>query len=150
MTICHTRHLVAALGLGLFVALAHAQATPAGLWKTIDDHTKKERSLIRITDVAGVLTGRIEKSLDPDSKPGEVCDKCTDERKDKPLLGMALIRNTKQNSSDKAIWDGGDITDPDNGKVYRLRLKPLDGGKLLEVRGYIGPFYRNQTWIRVE
>jgi len=150
MTICHTRHLVAALGLGLFVALAHAQATPAGLWKTIDDHTKKERSLIRITDVAGVLTGRIEKSLDPDSKPGEVCDKCTDEHKDKPLLGMALIRNTKQNSSDKAIWDGGDITDPDNGKVYRLRLKPLDGGKLLEVRGYIGPFYRNQTWIRVE
>ena len=150
MTICHTRHLVAALGLGLFVALSHAQATPAGVWKTIDDHTKKERSLIRITDVAGVLTGRIEKSLDPDSKPGEVCDKCTDERKDKPLLGMALIRNTKQNSSDKAIWDGGDITDPDNGKVYRLRLKPLDGGKLLEVRGYIGPFYRNQTWIRVE
>lgn len=150
MTTYHTRHLVAALGLGLFVALAHAQATPAGLWKTIDDHTKKERSLIRITDVAGVLTGRIEKSLDPDSKPGEVCDKCTDERKDKPLLGMALIRNTKQNSSDKAIWDGGDITDPDNGKVYRLRLKPLDGGKLLEVRGYIGPFYRNQTWIRVE
>ena len=150
MTICHTRHLVAALGLGLFVALSHAQATPAGVWKTIDDHTKKERSLIRITEMAGVLTGRIEKSLDPDSKPGEVCDKCTDERKDKPLLGMALIRNTKQNSSDKAIWDGGDITDPDNGKVYRLRLKPLDGGKLLEVRGYIGPFYRNQTWIRVE
>ncbi|MEO8060044.1 MAG: DUF2147 domain-containing protein [Burkholderiales bacterium] len=145
-----TRHLVAALGLGLFAALAHAQATPAGLWKTIDDKTKKERSLIRITDSGGVLTGRLEKSLDPDSKPGEVCDKCSDERKDKPLIGMALIRNTKQNASDPAIWDGGDITDPDNGKVYRLRLKPLDGGKTLEVRGYIGPFYRNQTWVRVE
>jgi uncharacterized protein (DUF2147 family) len=146
----HTRHLVAALGLGLFAAFAQAQATPVGLWKTIDDHTKKERSLIRISDAAGVLTGRIEKSLDPDSKPGEVCDKCTDERKDKPLIGMALIRNTKQNASDKALWDGGDITDPDNGKIYRLRLKPQDGGKTLEVRGYIGPFYRNQTWIRVE
>jgi uncharacterized protein (DUF2147 family) len=145
-----TRQLVAALGLGLFAAFAQAQATPVGLWKTIDDHTKKERSLIRISDAAGVLTGRIEKSLDPDSKPGEVCDKCTDERKDKPLIGMALIRNTKQNASDKALWDGGDITDPDNGKIYRLRLKPQDGGKTLEVRGYIGPFYRNQTWIRVE
>ncbi len=145
-----TSQLVVLLAFGLFAALAQAQVTPAGLWKTIDDHSKKERSLIRITDVGGVLTGRIEKSLDPDSKPGEVCDKCTDERKDKPLIGMALIRNTKQNASDKAVWDGGDITDPDNGKVYRLRLKPLEGGKTLEVRGYIGPFYRNQTWIRVE
>jgi len=145
-----TRQLAIALGLGLFGALAQAQATPAGLWKTIDDNTKKERSLIRITESGGVLTGRLEKSLDPDTKPGEVCEKCTDDRKDKPLIGMAIIRNTKQNAGDKAIWDGGDITDPDNGKIYRLRLKPLDGGKTLEVRGYIGPFYRNQTWIRVE
>jgi uncharacterized protein (DUF2147 family) len=129
---------------------ALAQATPVGLWKSIDDNTKKERSLIRISDAAGVLTGRIEKSLDADAKPGAVCDKCTDDRKDKPLIGMAIIRNTKQNADDKAVWDGGDITDPDNGKVYKLRLKPLDGGKTLEVRGYIGPFYRNQTWIRVE
>ena len=150
MMIRDPRPLVAALGLGLFAALAHAQATPAGLWKTIDDNTKKERSLIRITESGGVLTGRIEKSLDPDSKPGEVCGKCTDDRKDKPLIGMALIRNTKQSANDASIWDGGDITDPDNGKVYKLRLKPQDGGKTLEVRGYIGPFYRNQTWIRVE
>jgi uncharacterized protein (DUF2147 family) len=146
----HARHVVAALCLGFFCALAHAQATPVGLWKTIDDHSKKERSLIRITESGGVLTGRIEKTLDPDAKPGEVCEKCTDERKDKPLIGMALIRNTKQNANDKAIWDGGDITDPDNGKVYKLRLKPQDGGKTLEVRGYIGPFYRNQTWLRAE
>jgi uncharacterized protein (DUF2147 family) len=131
-------------------AAAFAQATPVGLWKTIDDNTKKERSLVRITDTAGVLTGRIEKSLDPNAKPGEVCDKCMDERKDRPLIGMALIRNTRQSADDKAIWDGGDITDPDNGKTYKLRLKPLDGGKALEVRGYIGPFYRNQTWVRVE
>jgi uncharacterized protein (DUF2147 family) len=146
----HARCVVTALGLGLLSAFAHAQATPVGLWKTIDDHTKKERSLIRISESAGVLTGRIEKSLDPDAKAGELCEKCTDDRKDKPLIGMALIRNTKQNPNDKAIWDGGDITDPDNGKTYKLRLKPQDGGKTLEVRGYIGPFYRNQTWLRVE
>ena len=144
------KHLVATLSIGLLASLAQAQSTPVGLWKTIDDNTKKERSLVRITDSAGVLTGRIEKSLDPDAKPGAVCDKCTDERKDKPLIGMALIRNAKQGADDKAIWEGGDIIDPDNGKVYKLRLKPLDGGKTLEVRGYIGPFYRNQTWIRVE
>ncbi len=129
---------------------ALAQATPAGLWKTIDDKTGKERSLIRITEAGGVHTGRLEKSLDPDFKPGSVCDKCSDERKDKPLIGMVLVRNAKQSADDKEVYEGGDILDPDNGKVYRLRLKPLDGGKKLEVRGYIGPFYRNQTWIRVE
>ena len=129
---------------------AQAQATPAGLWKTIDDKSGKERSLIRISEAAGVYTGRIEKSLDPDSPSGATCEKCSDERKGKPLIGMALIRNIRQSADDKDTFDGGDITDPDNGKVYRLRLRPQEGGKKLEVRGYIGPFYRNQTWIRVE
>jgi uncharacterized protein (DUF2147 family) len=139
-----------ALGLLMAATAAFAQATPTGLWKTIDDKTGKERSLIRITEAGGVYTGRIEKSLDPGSQPNAVCDKCTDERKGKPLIGMALIRSVKQNADDKELFDGGDITDPDNGKVYKVRLKPLEAGKKLEVRGFIGPFYRNQTWIRVE
>jgi uncharacterized protein (DUF2147 family) len=138
------------LTLYLFSGAVLAQATPAGLWKTIDDKTKKERSLIRISEAGGVFTGRLEKGLDPDAKPDAVCDKCADDRKDKPLIGMALIRNIKQNADDKEIFDGGDIVDPDNGKVYRLRLKPLEAGKKLEVRGYIGPFFRNQVWLRVE
>lgn len=138
------------LTLYLFSGAVLAQATPAGLWKTIDDKTKKERSLIRISEAGGVFTGRLEKGLDPDAKPDAVCDKCADDRKDKPLIGMALIRNIKQNADDKEIFDGGDIVDPDNGKVYRLRLKPMEAGKKLEVRGYIGPFFRNQVWLRVE
>ena len=131
-------------------ASAFAQATPVGLWKTIDDDTKKEKSLVRISESGGVLTGRIEKLLDPTSKPDAVCDKCSDDRKDKPMLGLTIVRNAKHDADDAGLWTGGDITDPNNGKVYRLRLKPVDGGKTLEVRGYIGPFYRNQTWIRVE
>lgn len=128
---------------------AFAQASPVGLWKTIDDETKQEKSLVRISDAGGTLTGKVEKIADP-TKQDSKCDQCTDERKDKPVIGMTLIRNTKQNADDKEIWDGGDILDPNNGKVYRLRLKPLDGGKTLQVRGYIGPFFRNQTWLRVE
>ena len=144
-----------ALALAAVVALAAplaalAQTTPVGLWKTIDDETKKEKSLVRIVDSGGVLTGRIEKLLDPSAKADDVCDKCTDERKGKPIVGLTIIRNAKPDAEDKALWTGGDITDPNNGKTYRLRLKPLDGGKQLEVRGYIGPFFRNQTWIRVE
>ena len=138
-----------ALAAVLVHAAALAQATPAGLWKTIDDETKTEKSLVRLTEAAGVFTGRIEKIFDP-TKQNAVCEKCSDERKDKPLVGLTIIRNARQDADDKDVWTGGDITDPNNGKIYRLRLKPLEGGKLMEVRGYIGPFFRNQTWIRVE
>lgn len=127
-----------------------AQMDPAGLWKTIDDSTGVAKSLVRITDDAGVYSGTIEKLLDPATKPDAVCDKCTDARKDKPLLGLTILRHVRQDADDKNVWDGGDITDPNNGKVYRTRLKPVDGGKKLEVRGYLGPFYRTQVWIRVE
>ena len=139
-----------AIVLGVFANLALAQATPAGLWKTIDDNTKAEKSLVRITDQNGVVTGTIEKLLDPKTKPDAVCDKCTDDRKDKPLVGLTILRNMKQDADDKGLWDGGDILDPNNGKVYRARLKPVDGGAKLEVRGYLGPFFRTQAWQRVE
>jgi uncharacterized protein (DUF2147 family) len=143
------RLLIAATLLA-FATGAWAQTTPAGLWKTIDDNTQKERSLIRITEAAGVYSGKIEKTLDPADKGESFCDKCTDERKGKPLIGLVIIRNIKQSADDKAVFDGGDITDPDNGKIYKLRLTPVENGKQLQVRGYIGPFYRTQTWIRVE
>ncbi len=147
-----SRHFALTLGLTLFAGAALAQTTPVGVWKTIDDDTKKEKSLIRITEAGGVLTGKLEKLLDPATVPDAVCKECTDERKDKPLLGMTLIRNVRQNDGDKALWDGGDILDPNNGKVYRVRLKPIDGGAKLDVRGYIGTplLGRTQTWIRAE
>ena len=87
-----------------------------------------------------------------DTKPDAKCDKCTGERKDQPILGLPIIRNVKANADDATLWDGGEILDPNNGKTYKVRLKPADGGKKLEVRGYIGAplLGRTQTWIRVE
>ncbi|NVO07562.1 MAG: DUF2147 domain-containing protein, partial [Rhodoferax sp.] len=76
--------------------------------------------------------------------------KCTDDRKDKPVLGMTIIRNVRQDADDKSIWTGGEILDPTNGKTYKTRLKPVDGGKSMEMRGYIGFLYRTQVWQRVE
>jgi uncharacterized protein (DUF2147 family) len=143
------KNILSALTLMLASTLVFAQATPLGLWKTIDDETKTEKSLVRLTEAGGVVSGKVEKVFDA-TKQDAKCDKCSDDRKDKLVLGMTIVRNVKQNADDKAIWDGGDILDPNNGKVYRLRMKPLDGGKALEVRGYIGPFFRNQQWIRVE
>jgi uncharacterized protein (DUF2147 family) len=142
--------VVSTLALSLASLSAFAQLSPVGLWKTIDDDSKKEKSLVRIKESNGVYSGTIEKLLDPTSKPDAVCDKCTDERKDKPVLGMTILRNLRQSADDKSVYDGGDIVDPNNGKVYRTRLKPVEDGKKLEMRGYIGPFYRTQVWIRVE
>ena len=141
---------VGTLALSLASLSAFAQMSPVGLWKTIDDDSKKEKSLVRIKETNGVYSGTIEKLLDPDRKQDAVCDKCTDDRKDKPVLGMTILRGLKQSATDKAIYEGGDIVDPNNGKVYRTRLKPVDDGKKLEMRGYIGPFYRTQVWLRVE
>jgi uncharacterized protein (DUF2147 family) len=144
--------LILGAALGLLSTLAQAQATPAGLWKTIDDATKKEKSLVRITDNGGAFSGRIEKLLDPSSKPDAVCDKCSDDRKDKPILGMTIITGVRQSANAADIWDGGHILDPNDGKSYKVRLSPVDGGKKLDVRGYIGmPMLgRTQTWLRVE
>jgi len=133
-------------------ASAHAQGTPAGLWRTIDDGTHKDKSLVRIVESGGVYTGRVEKILDVTAPPDAVCKDCSDERKDQPVLGMTILRNVKQNADDKSVFDGGDILDPNNGKVYSVRLKPIDNGTRLDVRGYIGTplLGRTQTWIRVD
>ena len=140
---------IAAAGISTRV---HGEPTPAGLWKTIDDDGKKEKSHVRILDANGVLSGRIEKLLDAADKPDSVCEKCTDERKDQPVVGLTIIRNVRANADSPGQWDGGDILDPKNGKVYRVRLKTVDDGRKLEVRGYVGAplFGRTQTWIRVE
>lgn len=142
------RKLIATLALAAASTLAFAQASPAGLWRTIDDETQKEKSLVRLTESGGVITGRIEKIADP-AKQDSVCDKCTDARKDQKVLGMTIVEGVKKNAGEP-YWDGGTILDPNNGKVYKVRMTPQDGGKALQVRGFIGPFYRNQQWIRVE
>ncbi|MFG6446963.1 DUF2147 domain-containing protein [Roseateles sp. BYS180W] len=135
----------------LTCGVALAQAVPSGLWKTVDDQTKQEKSLVRVSEQGGVLSGKIEKIFDP-SKQEARCEACSDERKNQPVLGMTIIRNVKKNAAQEGLWDGGDILDPNNGKVYKVLLRPVDGGKKLEVRGYVGMpvLGRTQTWIRVE
>lgn len=127
---------------------AWSQTTPVGLWKTIDDDTNQEKSFVRIVEAGGALVGRIEKILDP-TKQDSTCEKCSDARKDQKVLGMTIIESVKK-AAGEDYWDSGTILDPNNGKTYKVRLTPKDGGKVLEVRGFIGPFYRNQKWLRLE
>jgi uncharacterized protein (DUF2147 family) len=140
------------LALSLLTAVAQAQMSPLGLWRSIDDETKQPKAEIRITqNAAGGLSGVVEKSLlaIPSAEPN--CTLCSDDRKDKPKIGMEIIRGGQQTDG-KVVWEGGKILDPENGKNYSLRLTPIDGGKKLEVRGFIGTpmLGRTQTWIRVQ
>ncbi len=140
--------------VALLVAFAGAAAdpmNPAGLWKTIDDKTKMPRSLVRIVDNNGIYVGRIEELLNrlPDDDPQGICRKCPGERKDKPLVGMTILWDLKQ---DGDVYSGGEILDPKNGKTYRCKIEVIEGGKKLNVRGYIGISLigRTQTWLREE
>ena len=127
---------------------ALAQTTPVGLWQTLDDKDGTVKSEIRIVESGGVVSGKIEKILDPKAKPGEKCVECTDERKDQAILGMEILRGLKKTEG-KDLWEGGNILDPNNGKVYRATVTPIEGGKKLQMRGYIGFFYRTQIWTRI-
>ena len=127
---------------------AMAQVTPVGLWRNVDDKTGEVKAEIRIDETNGALLGRIEKALGKDAKPGATCDECSDDRKGKPMVGLDIIRGGKK-AEGKEVWEGGKILDPENGKEYRASYTPVDGGKKLEVRGYLGPFWRTQTWNRV-
>ena len=140
----------AAIGFVVFSAPAMAQMTPEGLWRNIDDKTGEAKAEIRIKDNgAGALHGVLEKRLAKDAKPEDVCSECKDERKDKPLLGLEIIRGAKK-AEGRDVWEDGKILDPENGRNYTLRMTPIEGGKKLQVRGSFVPFGRTQTWIRVQ
>ncbi len=128
-----------------------AQSTPVGLWKTISDKDGSVTSEVRVVDTAGVLSGRIERTFRTDVKADAKCDLCKDDRKDQPIIGLEIIRGLGK-SPMKDVWDGGTVVDPDNGTVYKLKMTPIDGGKKLEVRGFVGfsLFGRTQTWIRAQ
>ncbi len=137
-----------AIGLAIAATSTFAQMSPVGLWRNIDDKTGEAKAEIRIVEAGGVVNGRIEKRIAKSAKPGELCTECSDERKDKPLDGLEIIRGAKK-AEGKDVWEDGKILDPENGREYRLRLTPVEGGRKLEVRGSFGPFGRTQTWVRV-
>jgi uncharacterized protein (DUF2147 family) len=144
-----TQRAACVLSLLTLSCAALAQMSPVGTWRNIDDQTKEAKSEVVITDNAGVLTGKISKLLRKDAKQDAKCSECTDDRKDKAVIGLDIIRGVKKTEG-KDVWEGGTIIDPENGKSYKLKLTPIDGGKQLEVRGYIAFFSRAQTWVRVQ
>ena len=143
------KSLITAASLLIASAGAVAQMSPVGTWTSLDDKTGETKSQIQITEAGGVVSGRIEKLLRKGAKQDAVCVECSDDRKDKPMIGLEIIRGAKKVDG-KDVWEDGKILDPENGKTYTLRLTPIEGGKKLEVRGSVLGIGRTQTWVRVQ
>lgn len=147
-----TKLLIAALATAAALTslnILAQDASPVGLWKTIDDDTGKPKALIRITENNGELRGKIEKLFLDIGEKNPKCDKCEGAQKDQPIIGMTILSGMKQEGTE---YGDGQILDPANGKVYKSKMSLADNGKKLNVRGYIGmPMLgRTQTWLREE
>jgi len=148
----HTQFFKILVGVALLAAgSSFAQMSPVGTWHSTDDKTGEAKAEIQIVDKDGVLSGRVVKSLRNDPNAKRTCDECKDDRKGQAIIGMEIVRGVKPDASGENLWaSGGKILDPENGKDYTVKMVPQEGGKKLQVRGYIGPFYRTQTWLRAQ
>ncbi|MEM9680157.1 MAG: DUF2147 domain-containing protein [Bacteroidota bacterium] len=115
-----------------------------GTWTTVDDETGEEKSIVEIYEFEGKVYGKIVEIL-TDNKDA-LCTKCKGDNHGKPILGMQIINGL---SKDDDVYDGGTILNPNNGKVYKCRLKLTENTDTLQVRGYVAFFYKTQYWKRV-
>lgn len=136
--------IAAALTLVASTVMAFARTTPHGFWKTVDDETGETKSIVKLYEVEGKLYGRVEKLL---LRPGALCDKCEGDDHNAPIEGMVVVWGLEDRDAD-GVWEHGKVFDPEKNKTYRCKIW-MDDGKI-KIRGYIGPFFRTQTWYETE
>lgn len=131
----------------LIVAFSAQAQSVLGKWKTIDDATGDAKSIVEITERDGRIYGKVVELLNPAMKNLK-CKDCEGADKDKPVLGIEVIKGLKKDG-DK--YTDGKILDPSSGKLYKCTVS-FDGADKLKVRGYVGisAFGRNQIWHRVK
>jgi uncharacterized protein (DUF2147 family) len=145
------RYMVAAAALLSLVA-SHAlgaEPTAAGLWQAIDQETGQPTGWFQIREHDGIYDGTIVKMyLKPGQSMSVVCDRCIDDRHDKPWLGLDIIRGMKR---DGLHYEDGTILDPRYGQVYSAMMNLAPDGQSLIVRGYLGISLlgQNQYWTRL-
>ena len=126
-----------------------AGQTIVGKWKTIDDETGKLKSIVEIYQKDGKYYGKVAQLFNrPADEPKDPpCVPCKDYRKNQKVIGMEIITDLQYDAKDKT-YKNGKILDPEKGEVYTCKLWLDDGN--LKVRGYLGVFYRTQTWQAVK
>lgn len=132
------------------VGLFAENLSPIGNWKTIDDETGEAKSIVKIWVENDELQGKIiELFRKPDEDQNPTCAKGSGELEGKPILGATILHDLKEKGK---WWAGGKILDPKKGKTYKCKIRVIENGEKLIVRGYIGVSLlgRSQTWLRVE
>ncbi|GJM31516.1 MAG: hypothetical protein DHS20C18_05170 [Saprospiraceae bacterium] len=129
------------------LSMTFAQASPVGIWKTVDDKTGETRSQVEIYEQNGQFFGKIIKLL---QKPADtVCEECKGDKKNQPVVGMVIIEGVKPH---KDYWKNGTILDPESGNEYACSFWFEDNNTdALKLRGkHWTGLYRTQTWFRVK
>jgi uncharacterized protein (DUF2147 family) len=133
------------------VGAAADEMSPVGRWRAVSDKTGNVTGIIEITAVGDSLQGKIVKSIpDPDDDPPDtICTKCDGPDKNKPILGLTIMKGFHK---DGDSWDDGTILDPRSGDVYSAEMHVGENGKKLFLRGYLGISLlgRTETWLRAE
>jgi len=126
-------------------ALASDAASPIGTWTTFtDDHRPK--SHVEIFDAGNdTLGGKVSEIMISEHGTNPVCDECDGAEHGKPVLGMTILKGFKKTGDD--LWEGGTCLKPQNGKLYKCKMHLTEGGKKLEVRGFIGFALLGETQI---
>jgi len=136
------------LFLSLYTLTFGQSSNVVGKWKTIDDSSGEPRSIVEVFERGGKVYGKVTKLYRKTGEdPDPVCDECDQEdpRYLKKIIGMEIIAGLTRDDDE---YGDGDILDPENGKVYRCKIWVEN--KQLKVRGYLGPFYRTQSWLKVD
>ena len=137
------KKLLATFVLSLFSVMSFAQIE--GKWRTIDDETNKPKSIVEIFKKSdGKYYGKISQLL---IKPeNNNCVKCKDDRKNKPLIGLEIIRGLAKDGNE---FSGGTITNPKDGKTYKTEI--VRDGNTLKVKAIVlGIAMKTQTWHKVD